>query len=229
MKNADYTQKTQALADQRREWEAQAAQEREEIQRESEIFEVIKNEEAQRVAIDGRIEALRGVNVGTLAPQDAQRYWNEMNMLRQAREDLSGIIENRKGEIVAERERSDANAWAKTVETLTKPDERLGWSGKFDDATQARLSGIARELGVSEHEIRQIRNPVTIKALHLVGIGLETLKKGQAALSAKPKVQVANPVPTVSGAKARGTVDMDKLSPEDWVKHRNKQVFGKRG
>jgi hypothetical protein len=228
MKNADYTQKTQALAEQRRAWEAQEAEARASIQRESEMFEALKAEQAQLVAIDGRIEALRNIDVNRLNPADQQRYWNEVNQLNQARSDLGSAVQNRRDELTAERERQDANAWAKTVESLNTPDERLGWSGKFDEPTQARLAGIARELGVPDHEISAIRNPVTIKALHLVGIGLETLKKGQAALSAKPATPVAKPVPTVGGAKATGTVNPDKLSADEWVKWRNKQVAKQR-
>jgi hypothetical protein len=226
MKNADYTQKTQALAEQRRQWEENLAQERETIQRETEIFESLKTQEAQRIAIEGRIEALRGVNINSLPPQDQLRYNNELMQLQWAHGDIARAIEQQRGELSSERERQAANAWNKTVQTLNQPDERLGWSGKFDEATQVRLVKIAQEeLGVPQHRLQATFNdPIAVKALNLVAIGLETLKKQKTALSAKPKQAEAKPVPTVSGAKAKGAVDPDKLSPAEWVKWREKSL-----
>jgi hypothetical protein len=226
MKNADYTQKTQVLAEQRREWEAAVAQERERIQFESETFETIKADEAQRVAIQGRMEALRNVNFNTLAPQDAARYNHEMMQLQWAHNELSANIEAKRGELSTTREREAANAWHQTVEALNRPDEKLGWNGKFDETSQARLADIAmKELGVPQHRLRAtMSDPIAVKALNLVAIGLETLKKQKAALTAKPKVPEAKPVPTVSGSKAKGSVDPDKMPMDQWVKYERQRM-----
>jgi len=231
MKNADYTQKTQALAEQRRQWEESLAQERETIQRESEIFESLKSQEAQRIAIEGRIEALRSVNINALPQQDQLRYNNELMQLQWAHGDISRAIERQKGELSSERERQVANAWEKTVQSLSQPDERLGWSGKFDEPTQARLADIAmKELGLPQHRLQAtFMDPIAVKGLNLVAIGLETLKKQKAALSAKPRQPEARPVPTVSGAKAKSNVDPEKLSPTEWVKWREKQLARQAG
>jgi hypothetical protein len=231
MKNADYTQKTQALAEQRRQWEESLAQERETIQRESEIFETLKSQEAQRIAIEGRIEALRGVNINALPPQDQLRYNNELMQLQWAHGDIARAIDARREELVGERERQFANTWQRTVQSLSQPDEKLGWSGRYDESTQASLAQFMRDVGVNDdNRIRAtLAEPVAAKVLNLAKIGLATLQKQKAALSAKPKQAEAKPVPTVSGAKAKGNVDPDKLSPGEWVKWREKQLARQAG
>lgn len=226
MKNADYTQKTQALAEQRRAWEAEAAERQEAIERESTVFESLKTQEAQRIAIEGRIAALRAVNISSLPPQDQLRYNNELMQLQWAHQEIRGVIDQQRGELDSERERQAANAWNKAVQTLSQPDEKLGWNGRFDEATQARLVEIARnELGVPQHRLQAtFSDPIAVKALNLVAIGLETLKKQKAALSAKPKAPEAKPVPTVTGGKAKGSVDPDKMPMDQWVKFERQRM-----
>lgn len=230
MKNQDYTQKTQALAEQRRAWEAQTAEYRQTMQREAEIFESLKTDEAQRIGIEERLTALRNVNVNALHPSDQLRYTNEIQQLQWAHGDLMRNLEAKRGDLEAEREQSFANLWGQTMEALSKPDEKLGWHGRYDEPTQLGLVKFLQEAGLGDtRRIREtLAEPLGAKIVNLAKIGLATIQKQQQALSAKPKPLEAKPVPTVSGAKAKGSVDMDKLSPEEWVKARNKQVMGRR-
>ena len=225
MKNQDYTQKTQALAEERRAFEETYRAERETFQRETEVQQALIDDVSQDRAIEGRLQYLKTVNPNTLDPQQAQQYWNEFNMLRASKDEVTNRIESRKAELAAERERSDANTLRQAINALKQPDESLGWSGNYDEPTRVRLTNVAKELGVTDQQIAAIRDPITIKALNLASIGLETLKKQRAALkTTKPE---AKPVPQVGASRTKGVVDPDKMSADEWAKWRNKQVYGK--
>lgn len=222
MKNADYTQKTQALAEEKRQWEARISEDRESIQREAEMFEAMQDEIANVRAVDARLQSLQQVNPYTLSPADQQRYTLELMQLQNAKQDLTGRIQNRRSELEAEREQKSANAISKAIEILTKPDERLGWSGKYDDQMRTSLTNFGRELGFSDAEMARETRPNAIKLLHLAKLGFETLNKQRAAI-VKPKVE-AKPVPQVSRSNAKGVTDPDRLSMEDWVKYEQRRM-----
>jgi hypothetical protein len=222
MQERDYTQSKQSLAEERRSFEENLRVERETFQREAQVQEALIEDVTADRAIQGRLDYLRSVNTDTLTPEQAQQYWNEFNMLRASKEDVSGRIKSRKAELAAERERSDANTLRQAIAALEKPDENLGWSGKYDEPTRARLTKVAKTLGVTDQQIAAIRDPITIKALNLASIGLEVLNKQRTALkTVKPE---AKPLPTVSGTRARGSVDPDKMSTEQWMKYERSRV-----
>lgn len=231
MKNADYTQKTQAHAEERRNWEARVAEQRASLEREAEVFNAVQAEEAQRVAIEGRIQALRNVNVNQLSPNDQLRYNNEIMQLQWAHNDLVQTIEGRKAELEAEREQQFANLWSQTTEALNRPDEKLGWLGRYDEATQTSLVQFLQDAGVGD--VKRIRatlaEPLGAKIVNLAKIGLATVKKQQQALNSKPKQPDARPVPTVNGGKAKGAVDVDKLPIDQWVKYERQRMAKARG
>ena len=85
---------------------------------------------------------------------------------------------------------------------------------------------MAKTLGVTDQQIAAIRDPITIKALNLAAIGLETLNKQRAALRA-PKVE-AKPVPQVGASRTKAVVDLDRQPIDKWMQIRNSQTAKKR-
>jgi hypothetical protein len=227
MKNADYTQKTQTLAEERRQWEMHLASERERIQREAEVSEAIQDDIAQYRAVEARLKSLQNVNAYALPPADQQRYILELNQLQMARGELGGRINSRKSELEAEREHHIATAISQAVETLNKPDERLGWPGKYDETMRTSLTGFARELGFTDAEVSRETRPHAVKLLHLAKIGLETLKKQQAA--SRPAKTEAKPVPQVGQSRATAITNPDRLSMDEWVKYERKRMAKAQG
>ena len=228
MMNKDYTHKTQALAEERRQWEAQRIEEEQRIQRESEITQAVIDDEAQLRAVDARLKWLSSVDPYSLSPQDYQRYSIDLQQARQAKEDLSHSLNLKKEALSADRQQNFAKAVSKAIENLNQPDERLGWAGKYDESVRENLTQAAKEIGIPDHMLQGIAEPAVVKAIHLAKIGLETLKKQKAAATAKPASPPANPVPTVSAAKTKPVVNPDKLTTEQWVKWREKQIAKQR-
>ena len=225
MMQADYTRKTQEVAEERRAVQA----ERESFEAERRINEEIFDDVAQFRAIDARINELQSINPHSLPPQEQNRYMIELMQLQQSKTDLGGRINYRKSELAAIQERASTAELRQAVSELSKPDERLGWSGKYDEPTRTSLAAAAREIGIPDPVLNSIREPVLIKALHLAKIGLDTLKKQQKAVSAKPAQPEAKPVPTLGTAKAKGVVDPDKLPMDQWVKYEQQRMAKARG
>lgn len=193
----DFTQKWQSAADFKREAEAY----RQEVQREAETNEALFDDVSQQRQIQARIEYLASINSMALPADQQQQFILENMKLTQDNQALNGRIEQRRADLAAYQEHSDATLKSQAAAELNKPDERLGWAGKFDEPTRATLTAFGKELGFSDLELSSIRNPTAIKTLQLAKIGFETLKKQRAATA--PKRVEALPVPQVGGAKAK--------------------------
>lgn len=221
----DYTQKTQTLAEQRRELEAQRQATEWEAQTRAELFQ----EEAQLYTVSQRLAQFQNVNWQALAQQDMQSYvamQAEYTQLRDYADRLSGTVEGRKSELAAKREHDMQSSLHRAVEHLNKPRPDVGWDGKFDADKRASLTKFGMELGFTNEELTNTSHPLMIQTLNLARIGYETLRKQSATLKAKPVE--AKPVPQVANGKTRtGPVNPDRLSPEEWVKWRNRELAKK--
>jgi len=217
----DYTQKTQTLAEQRREFEAQ----RQAMQWEAETKEALFNEKAQLQTVRQRLEQFQGVNWAALAQQDLQQHavlQAEYTQLRDYHDRLSGHVEGREAELASYREQSTQTALTKAVEHLSKPKPDLGWDGKFDADRRSALTKFGLQLGFTNEELSNTSHPLMIQTLNLAKIGYEALKKQTSTLKQQPQ---ANPVPQVAAGKSRsGTADPDKLPVDQWVKWRERQI-----
>ena len=114
MMQADYTRKTQEVAEIRKAVEAQRA----EIQREAELNQAMIDDIAQARAVDARLQALQRVNWNEVPLEDQQRLLIEQMQLRQAKEDLGQRINGRRTEIETMRERESATALSQAIEVL---------------------------------------------------------------------------------------------------------------
>ena len=107
MMQADYTQKTQALAEQRKAIE----QERQVQQWEAEAKQALFTEEAQLLTVRQRLEQFQGVNWAALAQQDMQQHavmQAEYTQLKDFHDRLSGHVEGRRYELNNQREQAPA-------------------------------------------------------------------------------------------------------------------------
>jgi hypothetical protein len=218
----DYTQKTQTLAEQRRELEAQ----RQATQWEAETKEALFHEKAQLVTVQQRLAQFQNVNWQALAQQDMQQYavlQAEYTELKDVNDRLSGHVEGREAQLAAHREQSQATALTRAVEHLNKPRPDVGWDGKFDADKRSTLTKFGMELGFTNEELTNTSHPLMIQTLNLARIGYEALRKQSATL--KQTQPQANPVPQVKSGKSRpGVFNPDTLPPDQWVKWREKQI-----
>ena len=226
MMQADYTQKTQALAEQRKALEV----ERQATQWEAETKQQLFQEEAQLLTVRQRLEQFQGVNWAALAQQDMQQHavmQAEYTQLKDFHDRLSGHVEGRRSELNSKVEHERAISIERAVQHLNSPKPDIGWDGKFDADKRANLTKFGMELGFTNEELSNTSHPLMIQTLNLARIGYETLRKQNATL--KQAAPQAKPVPTVATGKTRtGPSNPDKLSTEEWLKWRESSLAKQR-
>lgn len=224
MMQADYTQKTQTLAEQRKELEAQ----RQATEWEAQTREALFNEEAQLFNVRSRLNQFAQVNWQALANEDASQYaalHAEYTQLKDVHDGLAGNVENRKGQLNAMREQATAISLERAVADLSKPDPTTGWDGKFDADKSRKITDFLVQKGANPDSLRTITDPFVIKMAHLAMIGDEALRKSNAAL--KKAAPEAKPVPTVTSGKTKAYKDPDKMTTEEWLRYRESQLARK--
>jgi len=199
MMQADYTQKTQQIAEQRREYEAQ----RQAFEAEQETRQALFNEEAQLHTIRQRLSDFQNVNWQQLAaqnPQQALAAQAEYTQLRDYHDRLNGHVEGRKTELAAAREKETSIAREQAMEVLSKPDPELGWDGKFDVEKARALTEIGTKLGYSNEELMAANGDHrAAKVLNLARLGMKYLEAQRKA----PQRPAAEPAAKVPAAKSQ--------------------------
>jgi hypothetical protein len=186
----DYTQKTQQVAEQRKELEdyAKGIQAQEAIFRqEVELQNVLINEVAQITSLDQKLAAYQNVNWQQLSDNDfveAQKLFFTYNQLQQDRNQLVSQFEAKKQEVVTKQSQLMAEKIAKGKEVLAK--EIPNWS---PETNQALLS-TGKDYGFSDAELNAIVDPRHVKVLH----DAMQWRKLQQNSSVKNKISNAKPV-----------------------------------
>jgi hypothetical protein len=208
MMQADYTQKTQALAEQRKALEVEASQQQARINQNLQ-------EVAQIVNIDQQLQQLQNVNWQQLSDNDplqAQQLWFKFQQLKDARGQIVSTISQREQQLKEQAQQAQAQALQQGNEQLAK--DIPGWGA---EKAKQILDFAQAELGYSMHELQNITDPRIVKTLHAAMIGQQVLKK-----QAKPKVD-AKPVKTV-GKGSPATKDPSRMSTEEWMRSRSEQI-----
>ena len=186
----DYTQKTQQVAEQRKELEdyAKGIQAQEAIFRqEVELQNVLINEVAQITALDQKLAAYQNVNWQQLSDNDfveAQKLFFTYNQLQQDRNQLVSQFEAKKHEVAQKQSQLLSEKIAKGKEVLAK--EIPNWS---PETNQALLS-TGKDYGFSDVELNAIVDPRHVKVLH----DAMQWRKLQQNSVVKKKVSNAKPV-----------------------------------
>ncbi|MTJ81741.1 MAG: hypothetical protein F8N37_12085 [Telmatospirillum sp.] len=225
LRQSDYTQKTQAVAAQRKALEPQQA----------EIAERAKADDAHldRMATIKLLDHQLGGMPQTpqqwaqLEQQDPARaasLFRQMQQIQGVRADLARQAQQYQQDRAAEQQRETAKAAQDAVRVLKEkiPD--------FGEQTLRDVEKFAVEaFGVTPEQVRGVVDPM----VWLLGYRLmkaEAAVKGQiAAATAKPASEV-KPVPQVSkGTGAKSTTDLaDSDSDEVWLEKRNAQLAARR-
>lgn len=213
MMQADYTQKTQAIAEQRREYETQ----RQALEWEQQTRQALFQEEAQLYGIRERLSQFQNVNWQQLAhenPQQALAWQAEATQLRDYEQRLSQHVEGRKSELSSHREQETAIVMKRAMDNLTKPDPKYGWDGKFDGTRSKELTDFGLQMGFTMEELQNTSHPLMIKGLNLMRLGVKYLE-GQRKAQQRPAAEPAAKVPT---AKANAYPrDPGKMSMEQYA------------
>lgn len=224
---ADYTRKTQEVAEQRR-----VLQERDQ--------ELSKHTEVQRdnlvrvagvVAMNNRLAQFEQLDFNAIRAQDPDRA----NSLQFEYLQLKGQRDNALTELQTEVNKQQSETAARRAKQIEEGRAILqrdiqGWSPEV--AGKLTQYAVA-ELGFSAEEVGQVLDPRLIKWLHRTHSQSDTiakqskeiaaLKKALAGKQVKPAAQVSQ---TNAGANPRRTTDStgDKLSMTEWVKREQERV-----
>lgn len=217
MMQADYTRKTQEVAELRKAIEA----ERDAIRTagEEEI-----GAQAQLLAIDEQIARFAKVDWDSWensAPLEAQKGWRQYQQLQQARGAAAGRLAGLAQQRGIEQQRETARLIEQGREELRRDIE--GWSDSL--AGELLDTGVKR-YGFDRGEIEEFTDPRMVKVLHdahrfhLLEGQRRQAQAMQAAQGVRPAARVG------SGSAPPSGLD-DRLSAEEWTRRRNKQVRGK--
>lgn len=212
LRHADYTRKTQELAEQRRAVEAERAAAAEQARAGAEAT----HDRLQLAALDHQLASFQSVDWQAYARQDpkgAQALHARFQGLVQARGRLAqAVAQHEHGRRLHEAHEAAA-AMAETGRTLSR--EIPGWSPEL----AAKLADYALSQGVTHDELAAASDPRIWKVLHKA-YRAEAGGAGEAAV----KAQAVRPAVSVAGAAASSGGVRDELATRDWMRRRNEQV-----
>jgi len=216
LRQADYTRKTQELAEHRRAAEA----ERRALAEQARAFGQASRDQIALAALDHQIEEFQAVDWQAYAeqdPQDAQALWGRFQGLVEARERLAYAVghHEERGKLQAAREA--AEQMAETGRTLQR--EIDGWSPDVAN----KLVEYAQAFGVTLEELSQMADPRLWKVLHRAYQADQASQQEGAAKSAV-QAQAVRPAILVSGAAAGSGGVRDELATKEWMARRNAQM-----
>ncbi len=220
LRQADYTRKTQELADNRRALEAQQAR----VQQQERWAHEHTQEIGQLVAIDGRLAQYANVNWQAENQRDpvaTQAAWIEYQQLRDARAGLVSNLQNRDAARNAEQERTRATQLAEGRAQLAKAIP--GWN---DDKSAALGKFGIDSYGLKAEEVDNLTDPRLVRILHDASLWRQHVTKQRAAAQQATATPPAQPV-TVIGARrspqpiAASSPASDRLSNEEWNRRRD--------
>jgi hypothetical protein len=221
MLNADYTQKTQTLAEDRKGLAAEREQhERHQVEAQQYIGELAKVQ-----SIDARIAEYKALDWDALSDNDPitfQKLDRQMRVLEGSRaEAVQAITQKQNSNALAEQQ-----SLAKQVQEADAYFKREipGWSAE----RSTRVQKYAIEQGISADALFQavVRNPALAKVLHKAEL-FDQLEKKQSAAKPKPVIQ-EKPVTRITAARGSAQRDPEKMNMDEWAKWRNAERSKKR-
>jgi hypothetical protein len=205
LRQADYTRKTQELAEQRRAVEAERA-----------AAAGAMGDQAHLAALDHHLAAFGRVDWPALAQAEPDRAlalldrYQRASALRDRYAQAVGRHESR-GRLAAEREA--AEAMAQTGRALAR--DIPGWSPEL----AAKLADYALAQGVTPEELKAASDPRIWKVLHKAFQAEHAAAGGGAA-----NAPAVRPAVIVTGAAAGSGGVRDELGTKEWMRRRNEQL-----
>ena len=210
LRQADYTRKTQELAQQREQSQAEIAEQRARIEADRANFQSA----ARLVALDEQLQQYANVNWDQAYDSDpvgAGKAKARFDQLLMQRHGLVAQIQQHEAQRALQEREATARAMQQANEVLGR--EIKGWSPEV----AKELRAVAKSLGADDKSVDSIREPWVVKALYAQKVLSEMTAKAQA----KPPPPPATVVKTVTGGAQRAAVDPDKMTPEQFAKWRN--------
>lgn len=216
MMQADYTRKTQEVAETRKALEAQQAA----IAQQAEAQKANLQEYVRLAAIDDRLAQFQRIDWATLDRDDpvrAQALGREFSMLTYAQRELKDHLSAKEAQAL-EAQRSD------TAKKLQEGRAALAKAiPNFTPELAKNLRDHGTSYGFSAEEVSGIQDARQVQVLHDAYLWRQHVAKQRTAATQKPQTQ-AEPVPQVTGRRPSPPGLRDDLSMAEWIKRRDAQV-----
>jgi hypothetical protein len=213
LRQADYTRKTQELAEHRRAVEA----ERQALAEQKRAAAGASQDRLRLAALDHQLETFQGVDWEAYAaedPQAAQALWGRFQALNDARGQLAYAVSHEDEREQLKEAREAAERMAQTGQKLRE--EIDGWSPDV----AAKLIEYGQAFGVTVEELAQMADARLWKLLHKA---YQADQAGQQQTAAR--AQAVRPAVMVGGAAAGSGGVRDELATKEWMARRNDQML----
>lgn len=192
LRQQDYTQKTQAVAEQRKAIEAQAEQ----VKQHAEMSQRYVAEYAEALSLDKELARYANIDWNQLTdadPVQAMKLDRQMRELQARRNQVVESVTQKQQAQAIEQQRISAQRLNEGRAVLER--EIKGWTPE----TAKALSSFGKEQGFTDAELAQVNDPRTVKLLHKAWQYDQLMK----AKTAKPApVTQERPVTRITASKA---------------------------
>jgi len=213
LRQSDYTRKMQDMSGKRKELEAAAQT----LQRDTELHQAHINEVATIKAIEQQLQAYESVDWETAYnddPVEAMKLDRQQRGLQDNKQQALARLQENQHQAF-EQQRGEHAKLLEKGQTALEADIP-GWDAEMAEKTRK----YALKAGLTETEASRVINPVHVKLIHKARLYDELVSKQ----AAKPKPAPAQPAAKVKGARQGGSKDPEKMTADEWVRWRNKQV-----
>jgi hypothetical protein len=209
MRQADYTRKTQELAAERRVVEAERT-----------LHAQTQETRSALAALEHKMAAVEAVDWQALQrddPEAAEQLRRHAQMLVEAHRHLAADLDARQAQYHAAEQHTHAERLREGHAALSRDIE--GWSPEL----AGRLAEFATsEFGVTPQELAEVHDPRLVKLLHAAYVAANAGRLNRQA-QRHVDAQASRPAATVGGRAAAGK-DPNRMSTEEWMRHRNSQL-----
>lgn len=220
MMNADYTRKTQELADLRRSAEAERTK-----------YQQASGEQLQAMAavhsLDQQIQQFSQLNWQELSDHDpvqAQKLWMQYTQLKDSRQQIAGQVQQMEQQRAFEAQQATAKRIEEGAAILKR--DIPNWS---PEVAKQVSDFAAKEFGFQPQELANVNDPRVVKLIHSAMVGAQLVKKQQENASSGTQAQTVKPVSKVGGNNAPARRDMNAMPIDDWMKARSAQLHKSKG
>jgi hypothetical protein len=220
LRTADYTRKTQEVAEQRKAIEAQKAEVDKAYQTSQEVIEaraIIHN-------VDSQLKQYENVNWQQLENEDpmaAMSHWRQFQQLKEQRGQVAQYLDKTQADMSEQLAQETDKRLRETRAFAEK--EIPGWTPDVDVKI---VSFAEKDLGFTREQLRTSLSPAVYKTLHLAMIGAEAIKR--TTTPPKQQQQAPQPLTKVTARANPPNAGLDDRLPQDeWLKRRNAQLAKK--
>jgi hypothetical protein len=216
LRQADYTKKTQEVAELRKATEARQAQ----IAEEAKAFQEDRQEHVQAYALWQQLEQFKNYNWQQAYDNDfieTQKLWNQYQALQNAHRDVASKLQAKQLQRKSQAEAHAATLRDQTRAVLAK--EIPNWSPKAEQ----ELTDYALKHGYKAEEVKAALDSDArpFKFLHKALLWDQHVEKARKAAT---QTAPAEPIKSVGQNRSVPQGLHDKLSVEEWMKRRNAEL-----